>query len=96
MPAKQFDRRRPDRQVVGELELRAHLLLEQHPHFRGRAELFHYECQDKLLTVRGVVPTFYLKQLIQVVLMQLDDGIQIDNQVTVTAYTSIRDANPEE
>ena len=50
------------------LELRARDTLDQHPHFRGRAGLFQYECCGDVLIVRGTVPTFYLKQLLQTAL----------------------------
>jgi hypothetical protein len=87
--------RRYDRTTAsGKLELRAVALLEQHPHFRGRTDGFEYESSGNRLTVRGAVPTFYLKQLVQSVLMQLDDDLQVDNQIAVTDYVPVRGAYP--
>ncbi len=37
-----------------------------------------------VLTVRGIVPTFYLKQLLQSALKRLE--VRIDNQVMVASY----------
>jgi hypothetical protein len=61
----------------------AHDLLARHEHFRGRADLFEFECRDKVLVVRGSVPTFYLKQLLQNALKHLDGVREIDNRVCV-------------
>ena len=73
----------------GNLELRARDTLDQHPHFRGRAGLFQYECCGDVLIVRGTVPTFYLKQLLQTALKGFEDVVRIHNQVTVTSWDSI-------
>ncbi len=43
-----------------------------------------YECETDVLTVRGIVPTFYLKQLLQSALKDLN--VRIDNQVAVAGY----------
>ena len=77
------------------LELRARDTLEQHPHFRRRAGLFQYECCGDVLIVRGTVPTFYLKQLIQTALKGFEDVVRIHNQVTVTSWESISTAAVE-
>jgi hypothetical protein len=58
-------------------------LLRRHPHFGGRADDFEFELCDSILVVRGCVPTFYLKQLLQHALQQLDGVAEIDNCVTV-------------
>jgi hypothetical protein len=63
---------------------RAGDLLERHTHFQGRSKHFRYETDGDVLTVRGTVPSFYLKQLLQVALKGL--GLRIDNQVTVACY----------
>jgi hypothetical protein len=67
------------------IELRAHELLSRHHHFRGRAGNFEYEFQEHVLIVRGRVPTFYLKQLLQTVLKDVDGVSWIDNQVDVVS-----------
>ncbi|MEX2308555.1 MAG: BON domain-containing protein [Pirellulales bacterium] len=64
-------------------EQRVHELLSQHPHFRGRACNFKYEYREDLLIVRGCVPSFYLKQILQTVLKDVDGVTHIDNQVDV-------------
>jgi hypothetical protein len=68
------------------VEQQAHDLLEQHVHFRGRAKLFQYVGESGVLSVRGVVPTFYLKQLLQAALKGLEGTVRIDNQVVVAHY----------
>lgn len=54
------------------MEERAHDLLSQHIHFRGRASSFEYEYCEEVLIVRGCVPSFYLKQVLQTALKELD------------------------
>ena len=67
------------------IKQRAHELLSTHSHFRGRAAGFQYEYREEVLVVRGSVPSFYLKQVLQTVLMELDGVVQIDNRVDVTS-----------
>jgi len=57
--------------------------LDRHCHFRGRVDGFQFEHQEGILTVRGRVPTFYLKQLLQTVLKRVDGVERINNQVDV-------------
>jgi hypothetical protein len=64
---------------------RAYAMLEAHAHFRGRAGRFEFVCQEDVLVVRGAVPSFYLKQVLQTVLKDVDGVRQIDNQVTVVS-----------
>jgi hypothetical protein len=45
--------------------------------------------QDGVLTLRGRVPTFYLKQLLQSWLKDLDGVREIDNQVDVVSATGL-------
>jgi hypothetical protein len=54
-----------------------------HAHFRGRADNFEFECSKKVLVIRGRVPTFYLKHLLQDALKQVDGVRRIDNRVDV-------------
>ena len=58
-------------------------LLARHPHFRGRSEQFEFECADGVLIVRGRVPTYYLKQLLQHTLQQMSGVQRIDCRVDV-------------
>jgi hypothetical protein len=71
------------------VEQSAHDLLAEHPHFRGRAGSFSYEYRDDDLTVRGRVPTFYLKQLLQTVLKQVHGVSRINNQIDVISSDGV-------
>jgi hypothetical protein len=64
---------------------RARDMIARHAHFRGRADTFEFECNANVLVIRGCVPTFYLKQLLQEALKQLDGVHRIDNRVDVFA-----------
>jgi hypothetical protein len=57
--------------------------LDRHPHFRGRVDGFQFEHREGVLTVRGCVPTFYLRQLLERVLKRVDEVQRINNQVDV-------------
>jgi hypothetical protein len=58
-------------------------MIARHAHFRGRADTFEFECNANVLVIRGCVPTFYLKQLLQDALKQLEGVQRIDNLVDV-------------
>jgi hypothetical protein len=56
--------------------------------------VFYFKCvtfqfKGGVLTVRGRVPTFYLKQIVQTRLRDLDGVRQIDNQVDVVSATGL-------
>jgi len=60
-------------------------LLANHPHFHGRANTFEFfEC-DRVLLVRGQVPSFYLKQVLQTALRDVAGIRRIDNRVEVVS-----------
>jgi len=61
----------------------ARAALEGHVHFRGRADLFVLTAYEDVLVVRGAAPTYYLKQILQAVLGQVEGVTRVDNQVTV-------------
>ena len=67
---------------IRQLEKRAEQLLECHPHFRGKKRWVSCRYVDQSLCLVGCVPTFYLKQLAQETLRQLQ-GVRIDNQLVV-------------
>jgi hypothetical protein len=71
------------------VEARARQRLEQNcPYaFYFKRLTFHFE--DGVLTVRGCVPTFYLKQVLQTWLRDLDNVRQLDNQVDVVSATGL-------
>ena len=48
-----------------------------------------FEFKGGVLTLRGRVPTYYLKQILQTWLRKLDGVNQIDNQVDVTSATGL-------
>ncbi len=64
---------------------RARDVLAKHAHFRGRADMFVFECSENVLVIRGCVPTFYLKQLLQTALTQVEGVERVDNCVDVFA-----------
>lgn len=60
-------------------------LLARHDHFRGRANTFDMcEC-DGVLLVRGQVPSFYLKQLLQSALEGVAGVWRLENRVDVVS-----------
>jgi len=50
---------------------------------------FEFEFNENVLTIRGRVPTFYLKQLLQDALKRLDRVRRIENRVDVVAPDGI-------
>lgn len=71
--------------VCAELAERARWQLAAHCQFQRRVDSFAFEVLGDTLVVRGRVPSFYLKQLVQTVLRDLDGVRWIDNQVEVIA-----------
>lgn len=57
--------------------------LEQNAYFRGRTQLIQMDEQKGVLCLRGRLPTFYLKQVLQTVLRNVEGVEQIDNRVDV-------------
>jgi len=68
---------------VDHLERRASEALASHPHFVGRSAVLQLENDGKYLVVSGSLPSFYLKQLVQEVLMRVDGVERIDNRIDV-------------
>jgi hypothetical protein len=62
---------------------RARKELNGHVHFRGRVDGFQFEHHDGVLTVRGRVPSFYLRKLLESLLKRVDGVHVVDNQVDV-------------
>ena len=67
------------------VEQRAHELLARHSHFQARASTFEFQYHESVLVVRGSVPSFYLKQVLQTVLKELKGIGALDNQVVVVS-----------
>ena len=57
--------------------------LRQHHQFRGREHLLRVDERDGTLILRGRVPSFYIKQLLQNAMKDIDGVAQLDNQVKV-------------
>jgi hypothetical protein len=68
---------------------RARKLLEAHPYFRGRSALFEFEVSGNVLAVRGRLPTFHLKQSVQISLAKVDGVKRIDNRIVVDAVAGL-------
>ena len=59
--------------------------LGEHVHFHGRLEHFSftYDGRSGILTVEGAVPSFYLKQLVQNLLKNLQGVKRVRNRLQV-------------
>ena len=69
--------------VNADLARLARRALGEHPHFRGRTDGFQFKQQGDVLIVRGYLPSFYLRNLVQEVLKRLDGVREVDNQIDV-------------
>jgi BON domain len=65
------------------VEQAAYEIIASHHCFHGRARSFEFDQNGDVLTIRGHVPSFYLKQVLQVLLKNLEGVERIDNQVEV-------------
>lgn len=66
-----------------ELERRVRTAVNKHEMFRGRANNFDFTLRDHVLTLRGKVPSFYLKQMLQTVVKKIDGVQAVNNRVEV-------------
>jgi hypothetical protein len=64
------------------VENKARDIVLSHRRLFNRLDDLSFEYSHRTLTVRGELPTYYQKQLLQVALMQLEN-VAIDNRVTV-------------
>jgi len=69
--------------VSREIEERAKLLLESHPHFRGRSRWVQCRHHKGRVYLTGKVPTYYLKQLAQEAVRDIGGVDMIVNRITV-------------
>jgi len=63
-------------------------LLESHPHFRGRSRYVEIRCVGRRLILEGYLPSYYLKQLAQEAIRQINDAfedVHIDNRIVVSS-----------
>ena len=68
-------------------------LAEEHPHgfYFGQVECVF---EDGVLRLRGRVPTYYMKQLLQSRLANIDGVDWIDNEVDVVSSVGLSSARP--
>ena len=65
------------------IEERAYHIVDTQQRFHRRASRFVFRCDEGILTVRGSVPSFYLKQVLQNALQRVPGIRAVDNRVTV-------------
>jgi hypothetical protein len=82
------------RKVRG-VEIAAREALAEHIHFRGRADQFELTAYEEALVVRGSVPSFYLKQMLQTVLQNVEGVRQVHNRVVVISSQGLSSAPGE-
>ena len=78
----------PDR----EIERAARRLLDERCSFAGYFRDVQFRHDNGTLTLRGKVPSFYMKQVLQTVLRDLPHDVQIDNRVDVVSCTGLSSA----
>lgn len=76
-----------------EIEQRAQALVNAHSLFTRRASQFEFRCEADVLNVKGNVPTFYLKQVLQSILITLEGVRRIENDVEVVSATGVSGDN---
>jgi hypothetical protein len=74
---------------------RARALINAHPYFCNRANEFDIELDGCILIVRGSLPSFYLKQLLQNLLKELDGVKRVDNRVQVVCAAGLSSTAPQ-
>jgi hypothetical protein len=67
------------------VEQAAFEIVASHCCFHGRAQTFEFERNGDVLIVRGCVPSFYLKQVLQGLLKNLEGVERVDNRVDVVS-----------
>ena len=85
-PVDRFSVKRIGTNTLGEstaTENRAAELLEAHPHFRGRGRWVQCRFSDRRLYLTGKVPSYYLKQLAQEAVRDLEDVDLVVNRIEV-------------
>jgi hypothetical protein len=78
---------RPDHvsPVDPDVERLARAIVDTNGHFYRRGDRFDFVCRGDVLIIRGNVPSFYLKQVLQTALLELNGICRIDNQVSVVS-----------
>lgn len=62
---------------------RAYACLDCHPHFKGRSANIQICCEKSTLVLAGRLPSYFLKQILQSALKELDGVSEIKNDVSV-------------
>ena len=69
--------------------IRAVCRLHEHPHFRGRTSTVELEFDQGTIILMGRLPSFYLKQLLQEDLRDIDGVETFDNRVDVVCSNGL-------
>jgi hypothetical protein len=69
--------------------IRAMCRLREHPHFRVQASAVELEFDQGTMILKGRLPSFYLKQLLQEALRDIDGVETIDNRVEVVCPSGL-------
>ena len=64
-------------------EQNVRMILEQHPHFHGSSQFLRFELLDGVLRLNGCLPSFFLKQLAQEAMRDVEGVDAIDNCIVV-------------
>ncbi len=63
--------------------------LEHHPHFRGRVSDVYIEQDGRTLYLKGRLPTFYLKQLVQEAVRHVPGVKDVRNLIDVVSADGV-------
>jgi osmotically-inducible protein OsmY len=77
-------------QILAEVRAR----LNDSPHFRSHSREVSLRFADGVLTLHGCVPSFYLKQVLQSLLADVEGVEWIDNQVDVRSSCGLSSVRP--
>jgi osmotically-inducible protein OsmY len=83
-----------DRELATRVVTQAQSRLADSSHFRGHQHAVRVEYEDGVLLVRGCVPSFYLKQVLQTLLVNVEGVETIDNQVDVSCPSGLSSVRP--
>lgn len=72
----------------------ARRLLENHDHFRGRGYAFQFTVRRGVLYVHGQVPSFYLKRVLQDLLVEVAGIRRVEYRVDVVSSDGLSSVRP--
>jgi hypothetical protein len=70
-------------------------VLDGHSHFRGRVDRFAFDEVDGVLIIEGTVPSFYLKQVLQTLLREIEGVVRVINRVDVVCGNGLSGCSQE-